>query len=73
MSIEKTTNIKPDFQDIYLRLLSYAIPYKLIIAVSLVSLILLALTNAGFLSLIKQITDEGLIVKNPEATFFFYQ
>jgi subfamily B ATP-binding cassette protein MsbA len=70
MSIEKTTNIKPDFQDIYLRLLSYAIPYKLIIAVSLVSLILLALTNAGFLSLIKQITDEGLIVKNPEATFF---
>jgi len=70
MSIEKTTNIKPDFQDIYLRLLSYAIPYKLIIAVSLVSLILLALTNAGFLSLIKQITDEGLIVKNPETTFF---
>ena len=70
MSIEKTTNIKPDFQDIYLRLLSYAIPYKLIIAVSIVSLILLALTNAGFLSLIKQITDEGLIVKNPEATFF---
>ena len=70
MSIEKTTNIKPDFQDIYLRLLSYAIPYKLIIAASLTSLILLALTNAGFLSLIKQITDEGLIVKNPEATFF---
>jgi len=34
-------------------------------------MVFLATTNAAFLSLIKDITDEGLVQKNPNAIYFF--
>jgi subfamily B ATP-binding cassette protein MsbA len=34
-------------------------------------MVLLAATNAAFLSLIKDITDDGLVQKNPNAIYFF--
>lgn len=71
MSNSKTTNIKKkSFKDIYRRLLSYSIQYKWIIVLSLTALIILALTNAGFLSLVKQITDQGLVSRIPDSTIY---
>lgn len=59
---------KPSFKVIYLRLLKYALKYKLILSFSIVSLFILALTNTGFLALIKKITDEGLVEKSADAS-----
>jgi len=55
----------------YLRLLAYALKYKWIILLSIFSIFILASTNAGFLALIKKITDEGLVQKNEVLTFYF--
>jgi subfamily B ATP-binding cassette protein MsbA len=59
---------QPSFKVIYLRLLKYALKYKLILSFSIVSLFILALTNTGFLALIKKITDEGLVEKSADAS-----
>ena len=59
---------QPSFKVIYLRLLKYALKYKLILSFSIVSLLILALTNTGFLALIKKITDEGLVEKSADAS-----
>jgi|TARA_B110000971_G_scaffold62536_1_gene63953 subfamily B ATP-binding cassette protein MsbA len=59
---------QPSFKVIYLRLLKYALKYKLILSLSIVSLFILALTNTGFLALIKKITDEGLVEKSADAS-----
>ena len=55
----------------YKRLLKYSFAYKWIIFISLIGMVFLATTNAAFLSLIKDITDEGLVQKNPNAIYFF--
>lgn len=55
----------------YKRLLNYSFAYKWIVFVSLLGMVFLATTNAAFLSLIKDITDEGLVQKNPNAIYFF--
>ena len=49
----------------------YSFAYKWIIFVSLLGMVFLSSTNAAFLSLIKDITDEGLVQKNPNAIYFF--
>jgi subfamily B ATP-binding cassette protein MsbA len=54
----------------YLRLVSYALNYKWILLISIVSIFVLASTNAGFLALIKKITDEGLVQKNQISIYF---
>ncbi|EAV47560.1 lipid A export ATP-binding/permease protein MsbA [Methylophilales bacterium HTCC2181] len=59
---------QPSFKVIYLRLLKYALKYKLILSFSIISLFILALTNTGFLALIKKITDEGLVEKSADAS-----
>lgn len=69
MTKDLTTNSQsPSFKKIYLRLLKYALRYKLILSFSIFSLLILALTNTGFLALIKKITDEGLVEKSAEAS-----
>lgn len=69
MSKNKATNLQPNkFKIVYLRLFSYALKYKLVLTLSIFSLIILALTNTGFLALIKKITDEGLVEKSSEVS-----
>jgi subfamily B ATP-binding cassette protein MsbA len=67
---EKLKSQKKTIQETYSRLLLYSLRYKLIILISIIALIVMALTNAGFLSLIKKITDEGLVQKATEAFTF---
>ena len=68
MSKDKATKSNPSsFKTIYLRLVSYALKYKFILSLSIFSLLVLALTNTGFLALIKKITDEGLVEKSSES------
>ena len=68
MSKDKATKSNPsNFKTIYLRLVSYALKYKFILSLSIFSLLILALTNTGFLALIKKITDEGLVEKSSES------
>ena len=71
MSKENTAKKYPsDFKTIYQRLLSYAFKYKLVLSLSIFTLLILALTNTGFLALIKKITDEGMVEKSSEASLF---
>ena len=70
-SPEKLESQNKTIQETYIRLLRYSFKYKWIILISIFALILMALTNAGFLSLIKKITDEGLVSKLPNSTIFF--
>jgi len=56
---DTTVGYKQKFKDVYIRLLKYALKYKKVIFISIIFLFILALTNAGFLSLIKNITDKG--------------
>lgn len=46
---------------LYLRLLTYAKSYWLVLAISIFSLIVLSLTNTGFLATIKIVTDDGFV------------
>lgn len=46
---------------IYKRLLKYAWRYKFVFLASLISLILLSLSNTGFLAVIKKVMDEGFV------------
>jgi len=43
----------------YERLIPYVLPYRWIFSVSILSLAILSLTNTGFLTTIKTVTDEG--------------
>ena len=62
MSKEQTTKVTlTEFKKIYSRIFSYALKYKWTLSISILSLIILALTNTGFLALIKKITDEGFV------------
>jgi subfamily B ATP-binding cassette protein MsbA len=68
---EKLVSQEKTIHETYSRLLKYSFRYKWIIIISVVALIVMALTNAGFLSLIKKLTDEGLVSKLPESTISF--
>ena len=68
---EKLESQKKTIKETYSRLLKYSFRYKWIISISIIALIAMALTNAGFLSLIKKVTDEGLVSKLPDSTIFF--
>jgi subfamily B ATP-binding cassette protein MsbA len=56
---DTTFGQKQDFVKVYLRLFKYALKYKKIIFISIFFILIFSLTNAGFLSLIKNITDQG--------------
>lgn len=70
----KTVNLAlPDIsaKDIYLRLLKYAVPYKLMFLASIVSLVVLSATNTGFLATIKTVTDEGFATNANKLNAFY--
>lgn len=48
---------------IFKRLFGYAWRYKFVFIAAIVSLIVVALSNTGFLAIIKQVTDEGFVEK----------
>lgn len=50
-------------KELYLRLFAYAWRYKAIFIVSILSLVVLSVSNTGFLALIKEVTDEGFVKK----------
>jgi len=56
---DTTVSQKKNFKEVYLRLLKYSLNYKYLLILSFIFLIIFSLTNAGFLSLIKNITDKG--------------
>ena len=71
MSKEQTTKLKlADFKKIYSRIFKYALKYKWTLFLSILSLIILALTNTGFLALIKKITDEGFVEQAVNSSIF---
>ena len=71
MSKEQTTKVNlKDFKKIYSRIFKYALKYKWILSLSIFSLIILALTNTGFLALIKKITDEGFVEQAADSSIF---
>lgn len=53
---------------IYLRLFRYAWKYKYIFITSILSLVILSLSNTAFLALIKEVTDEGFVKKSADKT-----
>ena len=70
MSKEQTTKVSlAEFKKIYSRIFSYALKYKWTLFVSIFSLVILALTNTGFLALIKKITDEGFVEQASNSIF----
>jgi subfamily B ATP-binding cassette protein MsbA len=48
-----------EFKQIYKKLLKYALTYKVSLLISIIFMIVFSLTNAGFLALLKEITDSG--------------
>lgn len=50
---------------LYLRLIRYAQRYWVAFAISVVSLVVYSATNTGFLAVIKQVTDDGFVNKDP--------
>ena len=71
MSKEQTTKVTlAEFKKIYSRIFKYALKYKWTLSVSIFSLIILALTNTGFLALIKKITDEGFVEQASNSSIF---
>lgn len=60
-------NIPPSSARVlYSRLLSYALKYWKILALSVLALVVLSASNTGFLATIKMVTDEGFVNKNPQ-------
>ncbi|MBM3351340.1 MAG: lipid A export permease/ATP-binding protein MsbA [Betaproteobacteria bacterium] len=51
-------------KEISLRLFRYAWRYKFVFMASILSLVILSLSNTGFLALIKEVTDEGFVKKS---------
>jgi len=71
MSKEQTTKVTlPEFKKIYSRVFNYALKYKWTLSISILSLVVLALTNTGFLALIKKITDEGFVEQASSPSIF---
>ena len=71
MSKEQTTKVTlPEFKKIYSRVFNYALKYKWTLSISILSLVFLALTNTGFLALIKKITDEGFVEQASSSSIF---
>ena len=71
MSKEQTTKVTlPEFKKIYSRVFNYALKYKWTLSISILSLVVLALTNTGFLALIKKITDEGFVEQASSSSIF---
>jgi len=71
MSTEQTTKVSlGEFKKIYSRILNYALRYKWILSASIFSLLILAITNTGFLALIKKITDEGFVEQASNSSIF---
>ena len=71
MSKEQTTKVTlAEFKKIYSRIFNYALKYKWTLSISIFSLIILALTNTGFLALIKKITDEGFVEQAANSSIF---
>ena len=71
MSKEQTTKVTlPEFKKIYSRVFNYALKYKWTLSISILSLFVLALTNTGFLALIKKITDEGFVEQASNSSIF---
>ena len=71
MSKEQTTKVTlAEFKKIYSRVFNYALKYKWTLSISIFSLIILALTNTGFLALIKKITDEGFVEQASNSSIF---
>ena len=69
MSKEQTTKVTlAEFKKIYSRIFNYALKYKWTLSLSIFSLVVLALTNTGFLALIKKITEiiVNVVEKNPD-------
>ena len=58
-------------KDLYLRLLKYALPYKLMFLLSIIALIVLSATNTGFLATIKTVTDEGFASNATQYNAFY--
>ena len=72
MSKEKPT--KPplsEYKKVYLRLFKYALKYKIILIISIICIFFQALTNTGFLALIKKVTDEGFSNYSDISSLFF--
>ena len=71
MSKDQTTTVNlVEFKKIYSRVFNYALKYKWILFISIFSLVILALTNTGFLALIKKITDEGFVEQASNSSYF---
>ena len=71
MSKDQTTTVNlVEFKKIYSRVFNYALKYKWILFISIFSLVILALTNTGFLALIKKITDEGFVEQASNSAYF---
>ncbi|MDC0127103.1 lipid A export permease/ATP-binding protein MsbA [Methylophilaceae bacterium] len=71
MSKEQTTKVTlSEFKKIYSRVFNYALKYKWTLSISIFSLVVLALTNTGFLALIKKITDEGFVEQASSSSIF---
>ncbi len=52
----------------YRRLLAFAKPYRLLLIAALIAALVEAAGTTGFLALMKPITDETFIYKNPEVS-----
>ena len=50
---------------IYKRLLTYVGQYKGVFAAAIGGMVITALADAGFVSMLKPIMDDGLVAKNP--------
>ena len=71
MSKEQTNKVTlTEFKKIYSRVFKYALKYKWTLSISILSLVVLALTNTGFLALIKKITDEGFVEQASNSSIF---
>jgi subfamily B ATP-binding cassette protein MsbA len=55
-------------KEIYLRLFRYAWKYKYVFMTSIFALVVLSVSNTGFLALIKEVTDEGFVKKSADKT-----
>lgn len=63
--IEHASHVS-NVKGLYLRLLRYAWGYKWVFAVSIISMVVVSVTNTGFLATIKKVTDEGFVKQDPD-------
>lgn len=68
----KKSNLPPveDAKSLYLRLLNYSKRYWVAFVVSVFALSIYSATNTGFLAVIKKVTDEGFVNKDPSQKFY---